>query len=283
MRAHAIASDEPEHLVGEVLGEGAERGPLAADEAEQRRARALRDLGPLDAVVARDEAGLRVVVARQRPHAREAVDDLRAVDVDRWENVRDEVEEVVDLLLGAHRGLPHVVLEVGRADHHAALERVDEHDAAVLVLEEDLPSGCRREQLGVVEHDVRALGAAHERRRAAEVGVREVGPGAGGVDHDVGGDGELLAGEAVAHPHAVGAEADRREVVRRAGVRAGGESVEEHVEGEALGIVHARVVVGGGVLDVGVQRRQLRERALAAVEPVAGHRCRRRARTSRRW
>ena len=38
-RSHAVASDEPEHLVGEVLGEGAEGGPLPADEAQQRRAR----------------------------------------------------------------------------------------------------------------------------------------------------------------------------------------------------------------------------------------------------
>ena len=45
----------------------------------------------------------------------------------------------------------------------------------------------------------------------------------------------------------------------RARLRAGREPVEEHVEGEALGIVHARVVVGGGVLHGGVQRGQFRE------------------------
>ena len=113
---------------------------------------------------------------RQRPHAREAVDDLRSVDADAGEDVRDELEEVVDLVLGAHGGLAHVVLEVGRADQHAALERVDEHDAAVLVLEEDLASAGRGEQLGVVEHDVRALRAAHERgsRGRAPAFVRSV-------------------------------------------------------------------------------------------------------------
>ena len=56
--------------------------------------------------------------------AREAVDDLRTVDGDAREDVRDELEEVVDLGLGAHDGLAHVVLEVPARDAIRGLRRL---------------------------------------------------------------------------------------------------------------------------------------------------------------
>ena len=98
----------------------------------------------------------------KRPHSGETVDDLGPVDGEARKHMPDEVDEVVDLVVGAHDRIGHVVLEVGRADEHPALERVDEDDPSVLVLEEQLATARRREQLGVVEHDVRALRAAHE-------------------------------------------------------------------------------------------------------------------------
>ena len=56
---------------------------VAADVAEQRdRSAAAGHCGLLDAVVAGDEAGLGLVVPRQRPHTGEPVDDVRAVDRD---------------------------------------------------------------------------------------------------------------------------------------------------------------------------------------------------------
>src|SRR5690606_29946887 len=84
----AGATQLGEHVVGQVLAQCAEGGPFAADEAQH---------GPVelraafDAVIARDEAWSGVVVMGQGTDAREAVDDLRSVDLDRGEDVTDEV------------------------------------------------------------------------------------------------------------------------------------------------------------------------------------------------
>ena len=88
----------------------------------------------------------------------------------------NQPEEVVDLFFGAHGGLVHVVFEVGGAHQHPPVERVNQHDAAVAVLEEDLASAGRSQQFRVIEHDVRALGAAHEMGVSPERLVGEVGP-----------------------------------------------------------------------------------------------------------
>src|SRR5690606_36120553 len=67
-----LAAKQAQCPVGCLLTEGAEGRPLAADEAENRRA--ARDLR--DEVVARDAAGEPCLAARQRPNAGVAVDDL---------------------------------------------------------------------------------------------------------------------------------------------------------------------------------------------------------------
>lgn len=180
-----LTADEGERAIGEVFAERAEGRPLAADEVEHG---CPRTLGVDDAVVPRDEAGGEVVVARQGADAGEAKDDLRPVHRDVGEDLRDEVEEVVDLLLGAHGWLGRVRVDVGRADEHAVLQRIHQDDAAVVVLEEDLPPAGGGQQLRVVEHDVGALRAAGQCALAAECGVREVEPGSRGVHDGARGD-----------------------------------------------------------------------------------------------
>jgi len=114
--------------------------------------------------------------------------------------VADEVEEVLDLLIGADGVLRHVRIDVGGAHQYAVAHGVDEDDPAIGVLEEDLASAAGVEEAGVVKHDVRALGAAHEGRCRAHGLVGEVHPRSGGVDDDVSCEVELFPGEFVAQP-----------------------------------------------------------------------------------
>ena len=182
-----------EDVVAQVFGEGPEGGPLAADEAEHDGAAALPGAhcgagAAFDPVVAADEAGLGGVVPGQRADSGEGVDDLLPVHGDVREDVADQVEEVVDLRLGAHGVLCHVGVDVGGAHQDAVPHGVDQHDPAVGVLEEDLAAVAGGQQFRVVQDDVRSLGAAHKGRRRAHGLVGQIDPGAGGVDDDVGGE-----------------------------------------------------------------------------------------------
>ena len=206
----------------------------------------------------------------QGPHPREPIDDAAAIHRDVGEDVADEVDEVVDLGLGAHDRVAHVVLEVGGAHEHAALERVDEDDPAVLVLEEELPPPGRREQLGVVEHDVRTLGAAHVVGRLAADEVRHVCPRPRGVDDDGCRERHLPAGVLVTQQDPAVVDADGSGVVRRPGaVAACREPVTQDVDRQALRVVQGRIPIRGGVLHAGVEVRQLLERPAPTVELVA--------------
>ncbi len=270
-------------VVAQVLGQGPERGPLAADEAEDGPARRRTAFDP---VVPADESGLGGVMLRKRAHTGEGVDDLFPVHRDVREHVPDEVKEVVDFRLGADGVLGHVGVDVGGADQDAVPHRIDQHDPAVGVLEEDFAAVARREQLRVVQHDVRTLGSAHERRRRAHGLVGQVDPGAGGVHDDVGGEVEHFAAQLVAQLDRragcrcrsvapVRTHRDERDVVAGPGVAvraAGLLAVLEHIEGEPLGVVDGGVEVGGRVFDPGVQAGQLGQGALASAELVARNR-----------
>ncbi|MCY1223698.1 hypothetical protein D9M72_358360 [compost metagenome] len=192
-----------EHVVREVFGQRPECCPFAAHQAEYDGAAAagVRCLaaGPaLDAVVAADEAGLGGVVPGQRADTGESVDNLVPVHCDVREDVADQVEEVVDLVVGAHGILGHVRVHVGGPHEDTVAHRVDEHDPAVRVLEEDLAAVAGFEEAGVVQHDMRALGAAHEHRRGAHGLIGQVHPRPRGVDDDVRREVEDLAGQFIA-------------------------------------------------------------------------------------
>ena len=259
-----------ERTVREVLRRRAERRPLAADQAQHGRLRVAVERRRLDPVVARDEARRDVAVTGKRPHSGEAVDDLGPVDRQTRQHLPDEVDEVVDLLFGAQDGVRHVVLEVGRADEHPALEGIDEDDPPVAVLEEQLATARRLEQLRVVEHDVRALRAAHERGRLAESRVRLVGPRARGVDDDGCRERRLIACLEVAQHDAAALDACGGGVVGRAGTTSSDrEGIAQDVDREPLGIVERSIPVGRRVFDLGVQPRERLERLRATFERVA--------------
>ncbi len=270
----AAGTQSGEREVGHMRAERAEGRPLTADEAEQQPAAG--QLSRLDAVVARDEARRVVVVAGERTDPREAVHDLRTVQHDARQHVVHQLEEVVDLLLRAHGRLARIRVDVGRSDHHPPLERVDQHDAAVVVLEEQLPAPGRLQQFGVVEHDMRALGAAHVAGGHAEGLVGHVGPWPRRVDHDLRAHGELVAADGVAQLHlgtggAGPRHPGRLDVVRGAAV-ARRRPVEQHVEREAFWVVHRGVVVARGVLQGRVEPRHGCQGFPTAEEAVPGQR-----------
>ncbi len=186
--------------------------------------------------------------------------------------MRDQFDEVLDLLIRADCRNRHVGFEVGRAHHDLALQRVDEHDPAVVVLEEHLATLARVEERRVVEHDVGPFRASHVLGATTDCLVRQVRPGAGRIDDHLGRDHELGARHAIAHENAAVPRSDRFHVVGRAGAGKRRSAVLEHIEGEPLGVVHRCVEVGGRVLEAGVELGLRLERLGSPCELVSRHR-----------
>ncbi len=134
--AQARAGEDAEELVGDLLGEGAEGGPLAADQGVDGEVDAVAGREDGEAVVAADLAGGEGVAARQRADAAEAEDDMRAVDADGGEGLLHGVEDVVHLGVVAGR-IGIVGGNVGCAGDDPALDGVEDADAAVAVDEVD--------------------------------------------------------------------------------------------------------------------------------------------------
>ena len=264
------SAEQLHDAIRQLLAEGAERGPLTADQAQHRN-RNPGQLSAFDVVVARDEARRRVVVAGQRADAGERVHDVVAGDGDIREHMLDEIEEVVDLVVGAPRRRARVGVDVGGAHQDSILERVDQHDATVGVLEEDLAPTSGLDEVGVIENDVRSLGAAHVSGVAAECVVGEVGPRTTGVHDDLGRHGELFTADTICEHHLAVANRDGFDMVGRTGVRSGGKAVLEDVECQALGIVYRGVEIGCGVTNAGVQSRHVGAGLVACAELVTRH------------
>ena len=169
------------------------------------------DLG--DEMIARDAPGEARLAARQRPDAAVAIDDVLRPHGDAGKDVGQRLEDVVDLVVLAAHVARLVDADVGRAEQHPPEIGEQDADPAVDVLEVDHVAVEGADQAGMVEDEVRALGAADERRRPlAVVGERGIGlvhPGAGGVDDEVGGHREFLAGQRVGEDDPV-ARASRR-------------------------------------------------------------------------
>ena len=105
------------------------------------------------------------------------------------------------------------------------------------------------QQRGVVEYQVRALGAAHQRlRRGAlgrEQGVYLVHPRAGGVEDNVGRHWEPGAGQRVGEQNSVAVAVGDCEVVDRQRPGVGLDDIVHHLDAEPLGEADPGVVIGG--------------------------------------
>ncbi len=92
------------------------------------------------------------------------------------------LDEIIHFLVGAADGIRVVDGDVGGADHDLVEKREDEHDAAILVLEEELVVADGLAQFGIVQDQVRAFGRADVMGLQAQVRLECVDPRPGGVD-----------------------------------------------------------------------------------------------------
>ena len=132
------AGEERAQLVERMLRQLAIGRDLAAEDRQDRRRCAVRQLGiDVEDVVARHRRGILGVVVIERPDTGEAVHDVgagrRAIEI-----AREDGEQVVDLAI-IDRGVLRLALDrdVGGADQRqVALVRIDEDHALVVVLQQ---------------------------------------------------------------------------------------------------------------------------------------------------
>ena len=218
--AGPVAPHPREELVQPVhpaLGELAERGDLAAEDVEQRRAAGLVEV---EDIVARHRRGVALAVVEQRPHAGEGHDDVLAPQL-LLEVAVHRRDQVVDLgLVRRHVLGPALVADVGGADQREiALVGVDEDHPLVVVLHQvGLPP------LPELRHD--DVAALDQPDVAAGVGARDpadevVHPRAGGVDDHLRPHRPHLSGPLVAELGGPGAVLAPRADAGRAGQHLG--------------------------------------------------------------
>ena len=186
------------------------------------------------------------------------------------------VEDVVALLRLAAHAPGALDADVGGAGQHLAEIGEDDADAAVGMLEEDHVPAERVVQRGMVEDQMRALGAGHEglacRSTVGQQGQRFVQPCARGVDDRPRRDRQLFAGRPVRDREATRLRSQFGIVERDA---AGREPlrVEDEFDAHALGMADPGVVVGGGEAQLRRQSRpdcQRRSRARGTDGGAAG-------------
>ena len=137
----------------------------------------------------------------KRADAAVAVDDLLRGDRNAGEDVGERLQDVGDFLVLAADPARTLDADVGRAEQHPPEIGEEDADPAVDVLEVDHVAAQSAQKLGMVQDQVRALGAADQRLRGnAAFGQSCVGlvdPGAGGVEDDVRGHGQRGSGQRV--------------------------------------------------------------------------------------
>jgi type IV secretory pathway VirD2 relaxase len=194
----------------------------------------------------------------------------RQIDAERWTNLdrqlaRDSYRTgVVDLApLPDRQPDEFHAMKVGRLRKLETLGLADQVGPGQWVVSENAEATLR--ELGERGDIIKRI-----HRGLTERGVREVGPRSAGVDDHLRGERELLAGDLVADDDGRAVGTDDGRVVGGAG-RLFAQAVAQHVESEALGVVHRGVVVGGGVGEPLVEVGEQLVRLLAAVEAVARH------------
>ena len=151
----------------------------------------------VDSIITRDEAWKRITLFWQRPDPGKVEDNLRASDRDSRQNVSDEGDEIINFLPGAHGLLVRINKNVCRPNENLVLHWVDEDNPSIGVFKKQLPPRQLREELRVVNDDVRPLGATHKFRGATERAVRDVGEGTGCINYHLGANHVSLPGEYV--------------------------------------------------------------------------------------
>ena len=130
----------------------------------------------------------------QRSHSGKAEDDMRTVHLDRRENLVHHAQDIVNLLVADDRVIGIIDTNIGSADHHTPQVGQDQHDASVVVLEEDfaITRGCQ--QTGMIQHQVRPFGAADKTPFVpSQAPIDKIDPGSRGINYDFGLDDKGLA------------------------------------------------------------------------------------------
>ena len=115
-----------------------------------------------DAVVAADASGRAAFAVGQRTDRRKSENDLRAIHFDAGKHALNHRQQILNFGIRCQRLVGIVNANIGRADQHAIEERQNQHDAAVVIFEEEFAFARRLEQVGIIQDQVRALCAADE-------------------------------------------------------------------------------------------------------------------------
>jgi hypothetical protein len=160
---------------------------------------------------------------------------------------------------------------IRRAGDNLAIDHIEDADAAVAVDEVDHVVPGRRHQFRVVEHDMRALGAADESARATDIAIGAVDPRARGIDDHLRPHLAAFAGDLVAQrntsrptrsPHA--------DVIHRVRPGTRGLSVLNQLQAQPLRIGDLGIVVSCGADHAGIQSGPKR----ASAARLERNRCR---------
>ena len=259
-------------LIGRLFGEGAEGGPFAPDQrVDGVGALAAGRQGP-DAVVAADLSGRAAFAIGQWTHAGEAEDNLRLIDADAREDFAHHGQQVIDLGVSDASLIGIVDADIGGADHDAIEEGQDQHDAAIVVFEEDLAVARCRQQLRLIEDEVRAFCPADEALPAsANIFIDEVDPGTGGIDDHSWLDPIFRAAEFIAQDDALTVAGDGADVVQSLATAVCGFRVQRHFQANALWRRHPGIVVASGADDGRVQSRVFAQGGFTQAEFMLGH------------
>ena len=129
--------------------------------------------------------------------------------------------------------------------------------------------GSRASSSGMLNHDVRAFGAADILSLALQGAIGEIDPGSACIDHDSGLDFKPLAGNLICQNNPYLHSSPRRDIIQRVNVRTLPLRVQNEFQAEPFGIADARIVIGCRADDPLVELRPHGQRSLARLEADA--------------
>ena len=133
-------------------------------------------------MIARDLAGRPGPRARQRTDTRELENNILWRQLHAGEDAPDHLQKVIDLLVGAAYFIGIVHRDVRRPDQHVVVQRKDQHNAPIFILEKELMVANGLSQFLMADDKMGAFRPADIPAREAQLAVRKIDPRAGGVD-----------------------------------------------------------------------------------------------------
>ena len=170
-----------ENPIRHLLGESPECRPLATDQRIDRERPSLDRFSEAATVIPADLSCCACAAARQRTHGAKTGDNAGTVEIKSGKDAFCGCQDVIHLFLITACLVGRGHWNVGRANNDAVMEWKNEAHAAFGVLVEDLTIE-RLVQLGIIQHQVRALRAADEFGFFAELGIGFINPSPSRID-----------------------------------------------------------------------------------------------------